>query len=102
MATEDARKALDRIVKLVRLAANNPSEEEARTAAVTACRMMVKHEVALRIGSPQALRQGPNAPTPPPPAPLDIHEFLRMRDEVFRDIKGWEQAYWDGLTERSR
>jgi hypothetical protein len=43
---------LDRIEKLVAVAAS-PNEEEARTAAVFACRMMLKHKVKFSLPEPE-------------------------------------------------
>lgn len=100
----DPAKAIERITKLIRLAAHNPNEEEARSAALLACKLMTEHKVQVRITrAPQPGAGGPPPPTPPaPPGSMSFDEFMRMRDEVFRDNRAWEKAYWDMLTGRER
>jgi hypothetical protein len=102
--SEEKRKALDRIVKLVRLAANNPNEEEARSAALRACQMMVEHKVTLRLtgverpptANPTDVPGAP--PKPPTPQPeYDFTDFMRMRYDAQRDFKTWEKQFWDHL-----
>ena len=58
-AGEDAR-ALERVEKLLRLAGNNANEEEARTAAVQAARLIREHGFEVR-GKQQPLRLVPPA-----------------------------------------
>lgn len=94
--SEEKRKALDRIVKLVRLAANNPNEHEAMRAALRACRMMVEHQVSMRIaGVERPPFETPRPPTPPPPTDgIDFDEFLRRHDEWASDVRAWEREFW--------
>lgn len=50
-ATQAASRLLDRIDKLIRLATNNPSAEEARTAAVQACKLIIDNKVPIGGGA---------------------------------------------------
>ena len=63
----DITEAQQKVLKLVRLAASAPDTEEARTAAVTACRFISEH--GLLIMKPSDLVQAPFIPPPPVPAP---------------------------------
>ena len=65
----DIGEAQQKVLKLVRLAASAPDTEEARTAAVTACRFIAEH--GLLIMKPSDLVQAPFLP-PPAPTPVDV------------------------------
>lgn len=81
MAPDEIRKVLDRVVKLIRLASNNPHEEEARTAALVACRMMTKFKVKVVMGEPRPV-------TPPrPPAPYRPPHYQPTVEEMMEHLR---------------
>lgn len=93
--------AVERIIKLVRLAGNNPNDEEARTAALMACRLMVEHEVLVRAPGES---ERPVPPTWAPPAAFTgtVREFLDARDVVRQSYLDWEQQFWESLKATGR
>jgi hypothetical protein len=98
---EQAKKALDRIVKLVKLAAHNPHEEEARSAGLLACKLMVEHNVTLRLKG-DGLKLPQWAPPSHVPQPGNLQDSMRYRDEVRRSFVEWEKQYWDALIRGER
>ena len=69
--------SLSRAEKLIDLACSTPYEEEARTAALAACRLIRKHGLRLGVDplrEPAAGRRAPASPPPPRPAPQPARE----------------------------
>lgn len=85
-------KLLDRITKLLRLATNNPSEEEARTAALQAAKLIVEHKFVIGREAPRATAP---SPSPRPPSNADIVELLRRQAEATRRQYEAQQAGYD-------
>jgi hypothetical protein len=85
MSEADA-KLVDRIEKLLRLATNNPNEEEARSAALSAAKLIVAHQFV--IGRPAT-------PTPatPPSAPYDhaAAAYWQGMQQYWREMQQREQ-----------
>jgi uncharacterized protein DUF2786 len=79
---------LDRILKLIRLATNNPSDEEARAAALKAVQLMVEHRVFLSLEAP------PAAPIPPPRAPQSYEDYMRDLQRQQQDASNAQQNRW--------
>lgn len=66
MTADEQAKVLDRVQKLLRLAANNPNEEEARTAAMQAVKLIANHKLAVTCAQPVT---PPHVPMPPYQSP---------------------------------
>jgi hypothetical protein len=86
--------ALDRVQKLLQLATKNPSVEEARSAAVKACELIVAHRLIVAV-TPQ-----PTAPTTFN-APDWLAQMLRQRQQQQQPAwhqqaqqQAWHDATW--------
>ena len=70
-------KPIERVRHLIQLAASAP-EEEARTAAVQACRLITQHGLVIGVPKPKAKPTVQPAPTSPDPrSPASVTEIVR-------------------------
>lgn len=89
-------KVTDRVKKLIALAMSTHSEEEARTAAHMAVRLIAQHGL---IGKPQVRA----APPPPPPVPWDGPIMCKPSWSGFCEVcraKIRGKVYWQGKRVR--
>lgn len=79
-----------RLEKLLRLATNNPHEEEARSAALKFCRVFVEHQARIALDAPAVTE--PTTPfTPPVTEPFDVHFEPARRPHRNRDEDLWRE-----------
>lgn len=93
-----ADKILDRIDKLIALATNNPNEEEARTAAMQAVKLIREHSCSIAL----AAHEQPRAPSypfwnPTPKAPWSQQgQQNAYEDEWLRAQQAWVPPVYRG------
>ncbi len=87
-----AGNTLDLVQKLIRLATNNPNEQEAMRAALKACRLVVEHKVVLSLGGAP---ERPSGPAPRAWSRSQVWEAMKQREADLRRRVQEEQARWD-------